>query len=167
MPSVYQRIFVPLDGSSTATRGLSEAIRLAKNQGGQLRLFHIADERVVDCGFGPGTYGSELIESARADGRKILSDAQALAKEGGMVADILLMDSMGGQIAALIIAQAKSWQADLIVMGTHGRRGISRLAMGSDAECVVRNAPVPVLLIRDLSEAYPEVPSEVPIRIHR
>jgi nucleotide-binding universal stress UspA family protein len=145
---VYQRIFVPLDGSATATRGLGEAIRLAKNQGSQLRLFHIADERVVDCGYGPGTYGSELIESARTEGHKILRDAQELAQAGGMGAEILLMESVGGQIAALIIAQAKAWPADLIVMGTHGRRGISRLAMGSDAECVVRNTPVPVLLIR-------------------
>jgi nucleotide-binding universal stress UspA family protein len=161
MPSVYQRIFVPVDGSAAATLGLSEAIRLAKNQRSQLRLFHIADERVVDCGFGPGTYGGELIESAREDGRKILSNAQALAQQGGMAPEILLMDSMGGQIAALIIAQARAWSADLIVMGTHGRRGISRLAMGSDAECVVRNAPVPVLLIRDPGEAQPEVLCDV------
>jgi len=150
---VYQRIFVPLDGSPTATRGLSEAIRLAKNQGGELRLFHIADERVLDCGFGPGTYGSALIESARDEGRKILSDAQSLAEAGGIGAEILLMDSPGGQVASLIIAQAKAWAADLIVMGTHGRRGVSRMAMGSDAECVVRNALVPVLLIRHVETA--------------
>lgn len=150
---MYQRILVPLDGSSTAARGLSEAIRLAKNQESQLRLLHIADERVVDCGFAPGTYGSKLLESARDEGRKILSNAQELAQEEGVGAEILLMDSAGEQIAPLIIEQAKTWSADLIVMGTHGRRGLSRLALGSDAECVVRNSPVPVLLIRDSAEA--------------
>jgi nucleotide-binding universal stress UspA family protein len=156
---VYQRIFVPLDGSATAAQGLSEAIRLAKSQESQLRLFHIADERVEDCGYGPGTYGSELIELARDKGRKILSDAQTLAQEQGLGAEILLMDSPGGPIAPLIIAQAKAWSADLIVMGTHGRRGLSRLAMGSDAECVVRESPVPVLLIRDSGEAHTHSPA--------
>jgi hypothetical protein len=48
----------------------------------------------------------------------------------------------------LILEQAKQWQADVIVMGTHGRRGIFRLAMGSDAEQVVRGAAIPVLLVR-------------------
>jgi nucleotide-binding universal stress UspA family protein len=145
---VYQHILVPLDGSLTSTRGLREAIRFAKDQRSQLRLFHVADERIVDCGYGPGTYGGELIESARVDGRKILGDAQALARRDGLDAETLLFESMGGPVAALIIAQAKAWPADLIVMGTHGRRGIGRLAMGSDAESVVRSTPVPVLLVR-------------------
>jgi nucleotide-binding universal stress UspA family protein len=145
---MYHRILVPLDGSLTANQGLSEAIKLAKDQRGRLRLLHIADERIVDCGYGPGTYGGELIESARVDGHKILSEAQALAQRGGLHAEALLVESMGGPVAALIIEQAKAWPADLIVMGTHGRRGFGRLAMGSDAESVVRGTPVPVLLVR-------------------
>jgi nucleotide-binding universal stress UspA family protein len=51
-------------------------------------------------------------------------------------------------VADVIVENAKKWRADLIVMGTHGRRGITRVVMGSDAEGVVRNTPVPVLLIR-------------------
>jgi len=53
----------------------------------------------------------------------------------------------------LILEQAKGWHADVIVMGTHGRRGIFRLAMGSDAEQVVRGATVPVLLVRGQAAA--------------
>jgi len=149
---VYQRILVPLDGSATATQGLSEAIRLAKDQGAELRLLHIADERVVDCGYESGTYGGELIESVRAAGRQILSDAQRLAQLAGLVAETFLAESMGGAVAPLVIAEAKAWPADLIVMGTHGRRGIGRLAMGSDAESVVRSTPVPVLLVRAIPD---------------
>jgi nucleotide-binding universal stress UspA family protein len=48
----------------------------------------------------------------------------------------------------VVVAHAKRWKADLIVMGTHGRRGINRMFMGSDAELTVRNSPVPVLLVR-------------------
>jgi len=61
----------------------------------------------------------------------------------------VLLESIGGPAADLILAQAKEWPADLIVMGTHGRRGLRRLAMGSDAEGVIRGAPVPVLLVHD------------------
>jgi nucleotide-binding universal stress UspA family protein len=59
-----------------------------------------------------------------------------------------LLESMGGRAADLIVAQANEWGAELIVMGTHGRRGLARVAMGSDAEEVVRSASVPVLLVR-------------------
>ena len=59
-----------------------------------------------------------------------------------------MIESFGGRAAEFIVAQAKKWGADLIVLGTHGRRGVKRLVMGSDAEQVVRTSPVPVLLVR-------------------
>jgi nucleotide-binding universal stress UspA family protein len=64
-----------------------------------------------------------------------------------------MVESIGGVAAELILDQAKEWHADLIVMGTHGRRGIFRLAMGSDAEQVVRGATIPVMLIRGQAAA--------------
>ena len=59
-----------------------------------------------------------------------------------------MLESIGGVPADFILAQAKGWRADLIVMGTHGRRGLVRLALGSNADLVVRGATVPVMLIR-------------------
>ncbi len=59
-----------------------------------------------------------------------------------------MLESIGGVAADFILAQAKEWKADLIVMGTHGRRGLMRLALGSNADLVVRGAAVPVMLIR-------------------
>ena len=59
-----------------------------------------------------------------------------------------MLEHFGGQAASLIVEDAKKWKADLIVLGTHGRRGIRRLVMGSDAEEIVRTSPVPVLLVR-------------------
>jgi nucleotide-binding universal stress UspA family protein len=55
---------------------------------------------------------------------------------------------MGRPAGELVIIAAKEWSADLIVCGTHGRRGLRRIVMGSDAEYIVRHAPVPILLIR-------------------
>jgi nucleotide-binding universal stress UspA family protein len=149
---MYKKILVPVDGSSTSQGGLLEAIKLAKNQGAQLRLFHMVSDRVVDCGYGSSTLGGELIASARTAGLKILSDAEVIARREGLDPQTFMVESLDGSAAASIVAQAKGWRADLIVMGTHGRKGLIRMALGSDAECVARDAPVPVLLVRDIGQ---------------
>jgi len=153
---MYKNVLVPIDGSATATRGLCEAIKFAKNQGATIRLFHMMVERVLDCGYGVGTYGAELVASAREEGQHIMAEAQRLARSEGVEPETVLVDSMGDTAAASIIEQARKWPADLIVMGTHGRHGVVRLAIGSDAECVLRKAPVPILLVRNiLQEDHP------------
>lgn len=108
---MYKQILVPIDGSDTATQGLNEAIKLARQSGASIRLVHVVSE-------------------------------------AGIKVDKVLVDAIGSQSGAAIVEQAEKWPADLIVCGTHGRRGIRRLVMGSDAEYVVRHTPVPVLLIR-------------------
>jgi len=145
---VYKNILVPVDGSKTSLSGLNEAIKVAKSQGGQLRLVHIVNEFVFDYSYSPGLYANELIESLRNAGQKTLDAMAAIVRQQGLQADCVLLESIGGPAADLIVAQAKQWPADLIVMGTHGRRGLRRLALGSDAEEVLRSAPVPVLLVR-------------------
>jgi nucleotide-binding universal stress UspA family protein len=147
---MYQKILVPIDGSETAMRGLNEAIKVAKSQGSQLRLFHIVNEFVLDYSYGAGLYGTNLIESLREGGKKIIQQAEAYVRQQGVPVDSVLLEAIGGPAADLIVAQAKEWAADLIVMGTHGRRGLRRLALGSDAEGVVRESPIPVLLVHDM-----------------
>jgi nucleotide-binding universal stress UspA family protein len=145
---MYGKILVPVDGSETSTAGLTEAIKIAKAQGSQLRLVHIVNEFILDYTYSPGTYAVNLIESLRKAGQATLDSAQTLAQRSGITPECALIESIGGAAADLILAQAQEWHADLIVMGTHGRRGLARLALGSDAEQVVRAATVPVLLIR-------------------
>lgn len=145
---MYSKILVPVDGSDTSTRGLNEAIKIAKAQGSQLRVVHIVNEFVLDYTYSPGVYAANLIESLVKSGRAVLDTAVTAAQRHGVKADSVLLESIGGAASDLILAQAKEWQADLIVMGTHGRRGFARLALGSDAEEVVRTATVPVLLVR-------------------
>ena len=145
---MYKKILVPIDGSDTSALGLSEAIKLAMNQGSAIRLVHIVDEYVLDYAYSPGLYATNVIETMRATGQSVLDKATAVVKESGVPVESVLLETIGGPAADLIVGQAKSWPADLIVIGTHGRRGLRRLAMGSDAEQVLRAAPVPVLLIR-------------------
>jgi nucleotide-binding universal stress UspA family protein len=145
---MYGKILVPVDGSETSTRGLNEAIKIAKAQGSQLRLVHIVNEFILNYTYAPGLYAENLIESLVKAGREVLDTAEKAAKREGVKADTVLIESIGGVAADLILGQAKVWQPDLIVMGTHGRRGLARLALGSDAEQVVRATTVPVMLVR-------------------
>jgi nucleotide-binding universal stress UspA family protein len=145
---MYGKILVPVDGSETSTRGLNEAIKIAKVQGSQLHLIHIVNEFILDATYSAGLFPQNLIESLVKTGRLVLDAAESAAKKEGVKVDSVLVESIGGVAADLILAQAKSWQPDLIVMGTHGRRGFTRVALGSDAEQVARAATVPVLLVR-------------------
>ena len=146
---MYQRILVPLDGSSTSKRGLGEAIALAKITQGRLRLFHVVDELsfalAMDAYSG---FAGDWLQGLRDDGRRLLDEARATAKAAGVEADTMLCDRLPGSVHEQVTAEAARWPADLIVLGTHGRRGVGRLVMGSSAENVLRYATVPVLLVR-------------------
>lgn len=145
----YKRILVPVDGSATSRLGLREALGLAKSQGARLQLVHVVDHQyMVTSGAEMGVYATDLSASLKQAGRRLLDNAEALVKRQGLTCSSVLLETAAGPAADRIVRQARKWGADLIVMGTHGRRGIRRLVMGSDAEQVLRASPVPVLLVR-------------------
>ncbi|OGA03593.1 MAG: hypothetical protein A2W68_19295 [Betaproteobacteria bacterium RIFCSPLOWO2_02_64_14] len=152
---MYRRILVPIDGSPTSMQGLKEAIRLGADQRARLHVLHVVDELIVvqslDA-FAMSNAG-DLIESLREAGRKALAEATALTRRHRVKADIRMLDSHTLRVCDVIVDEAKKWRADLIVMGTHGRRGMTRMLLGSDAEGVLRNTPVPVLLVRAVAQA--------------
>ena len=145
---MYRRILVPVDGSDTAKRGLDEAIKLAEALESELRIIHIVDDSALALNPEAGVAAAPLVEDFAENGRQILEEARALATARGAVAGIVLHENFTGRVADLIVDEAKKWGADLIVMGTHGRRGIRRAVIGSDAQGVVQAATVPVLLVR-------------------
>lgn len=102
--------------------GLNEAIKIAKAQGSQLRLVRIVNEFILDYTCSLALYASNLVESLVKAGRTVLDTAETAAQSQGVTAECVLLESIGGAAADHILAQAKEWQADLIVMGTHGRR---------------------------------------------
>lgn len=145
----YRKILVPLDGSASSNLGLREAARLATEQSATLHLVHVVDEHfVMTSGLEMATYSEELFTNLRKAGRDILRKAEALAKKLGLPVKSVLLESLTGPVADLIVREAKRARADVIVIGTHGRRGVRRLLLGSDAEEIVRSSPVPVLLVR-------------------
>ena len=145
---MYQRILVPVDGSHTATLGLQEAIRLAIDQRARMRIIHVVDELLVAQNFEGYVNAGELIDTLEASGRKALQKAVALARKHDLNVDASMFETVGGRVADVIVREARKWKADLIVMGTHGRRGFGRMVLGSDAEAVLRETRVPVLLVR-------------------
>ncbi len=160
---MYRRILVPIDGSPTSTRGLDEAIGLAKVTGGRIRLLHVLDELVFPIGFGTGaTYLDDVLPRKRLEGQRILDKGRDHAQAAGVAVDTFESECFATRISDVVCAEATAWKADLIVIGTHGRRGVGRVLLGSDAEQVVRSAPVPVLLVRAADEStVPLVPSAV------
>lgn len=166
--TIYQRILVPIDGSDTSTLGLDEAVRLAKLTGATLRVMHAIDDLsfslALDAHAGrPGEWLRELHQEAT----KLLDGAVRAATEAGVKAEGILREGFNDRIADVVAAEAKSWQADLIVLGTHGRRGLQRLMLGSDAEAILRSAPVPVLLVRPRAPVPEQAEkSAEPTRLH-
>lgn len=146
---MYQRILVPLDGSSTAERGMREAIRLASHTKGLLLFLHVLDDYTTLVEMSSTAMYDEMLKDLRRFGLDVLANAKRSAEEASVHAETLLREVAGKRVADVIVEQAGQHACDLIVMGTHGRRGISRLTLGSDAELVVRCSPVPVLLVRD------------------
>ena len=145
---MYQKILVPIDGSTTAALGLAEAIKLAQNQQATIRLIHVVNELMVMASYEGTIYSGELIEALRNSGQRILDKAQQQVVAAGVVVEGELLEAHGGQAGNTIVNDAEKSHADIIVLGTHGRRGLSRIVMGSDAEQVVRLTKIPVLLVR-------------------
>jgi nucleotide-binding universal stress UspA family protein len=145
---MYRRILVPVDGSATSKLGLRHALGLAKDQHARIRVVNVLD----DLALAPMLDGypvdiTMLIDSMKASGDKALDEAIGLAQKAGVKAERAMVEGRGHLVSDTILADAKKFRADVIVMGTHGRRGLNRLLMGSDAERVLRESHVPVLLI--------------------
>jgi nucleotide-binding universal stress UspA family protein len=147
---MYNRILAAIDGSETSSRACSEAINLAADQKARLRLLHVISYAYVTAVLGAGATG-ELMRRLREDGQEVLKAAEGPARSSGLEVEPRLFEHHSTQIGEGIIEDAQHWQADLIVMGTHGRRGFARAVLGSDAEFVIRHASVPVLLVRKIA----------------
>lgn len=144
---LYKRILVPVDGSTTSNAGLKEAVRLAKNQHAKLRLLNVVDEMIVFNTPDGGINVEPILNALKRGGKRILRKSEKAALAQGVRPESELWESAGVRVAQVIVERARRWRADLIIMGTHGRRGVNRMLLGSDAELVVRNASVPVLLV--------------------
>ncbi len=146
---MYDRILVPIDGSPTSERALAEAAGLARLCSATLRLLHVMDPLMHITGYErPEVFVREIEPALRKAAQDLLAKARDRVADERVKVETALVDSVGQRVSDIILDQAAAWPADLIVIGTHGRRGVDRVLMGSDAEQVARRSPVPVLLVR-------------------
>lgn len=145
---MYRRILVPVDGSSAAERGVQEAIRLAGTLQARLLFLHVLDDyRMLQEMTTQGSLDA-MLRDLRQAGLDVLAQARQAAGHERVHCETLMREVAGRRVADVIVDQVGQHHCDLLVIGTHGRRGFARLALGSDAEQVVRLSPVPVLVVR-------------------
>jgi len=149
---MYRRILVAVDGSETSNLALEHALQLAKDQRAQVRIVHAVESLHQLVALSGGTFFDidELLDSLRREGKRVLEASLERAKAFGVDAETAVLEAKDpvDRTAQILVQEARNWDADLIVVGTHGRSGFDRLFLGSVAETVLRSASVPVLLVR-------------------
>ena len=152
---MYNHILVAVDGSDTSNLALREAIKLARDQQALLRLVHVVDESPAYMAIDNSTIQdpelmAEVKKALHEAGQNVLAASAAVVREAGIEAETVLkvVETIGPRICDAIEEEAVGWPADIIVIGTHGRRGFRRLLLGSVAEGVARITTKPVLLVR-------------------
>lgn len=147
---LYQHLLVPSDGTQLSAKALSQAITLAKALGATLTLLHVQPPLPVPLvGMGdmldPATVDS-LSRTAAMETERILEEAKAAGAQAGLEIQTEVMKQDLPYRA--IVEAAKRHGCDLIVMASHGRKGLSGLLLGSETQRVLLHAPIPVLVVR-------------------
>lgn len=146
---MYSRLLVPLDGSPTAQLAVDHAAALARLSGASIVLLHIIEETKHGNGYErPRIYIEEVRPRFLAAGQALLDEVAGRLRQDGLAVETVLLEGNGERVSEIIARQAESSRSDIVILGTHGRRGVDRLLLGSDAEQVARLAPVPVMLVR-------------------
>lgn len=143
---MFKRILMPTDGSASSERAISEGLKLAKLAGAEVTFIH-ALENPLASGYVPAaamSYSAELYDDLRSAATEILEDAVEMAKRAGVEARGVLAEDVEPEEA---IRRAEA-DHDLVVIGTHGRRGFNRFMFGSVAEGALRRSSVPYLVVR-------------------
>lgn len=146
--ATFQKILVAIDDHEHSQAPLNAAIQLARGLGATLRLAHVAEVPVPKASSAQEL--GEMEKALRADSDALLQTLAQVAAEQGVEADTayLKIDTMKDSIAERLAEEATAWGADLLVSGTHGRKGILRWMAGSVSESLLRLSPVPVLVVR-------------------
>ncbi|WP_077562227.1 universal stress protein [Polaromonas sp. C04] len=145
---MFTNILVPFDGSSTAERALRLAIGMAGQEHAKLTLFYVLNENVAmgDMQMAPPSLYRSHLEGLRRRGNEVLEQARIIASSAGVEPRLILCETAVRRAAEAICEEATKGY-DVVVIGTHGRRGLQKLVLGSDAEAVSRTCIIPVILV--------------------
>jgi nucleotide-binding universal stress UspA family protein len=146
---MYERIMVAVDGSQAARCALDEAVKLAQAMRAEVLAVCVVAHlpQMVDIGGGLAE-DSRVSQAVTDAATNALGEARELFAGKHVVGTVRAIDSYGESIAQVLTRAASEFDADLIVMGTHGRTGVKRLLLGSVAESLLRETTVPLLLMK-------------------
>jgi nucleotide-binding universal stress UspA family protein len=150
--SIFHRILVPVDGSPPADGAVTLALRLADDHAAEITFCSIVNSNSVasESAF-VGADPTPIVEALEADGARLVAEATEKARAAGVASKTQV--SHADSPVEGILGVALSHKADLIVMGSHGWSGLSRLVLGSTTEGVLRQSLVPVLVVREVAGA--------------
>jgi nucleotide-binding universal stress UspA family protein len=143
--TVFKKILVPIDGSDTSDKAMRTALDLTRDALGTVRFVHVIDD---DRHLTSYELSGDLRTYAHNNARELLQKAMDAASAMGVNAESHVVDKPYQRLGESVANEAADWGADLVVIGTHGRRGLGRLLLGSGAEQVLRLSGVPVLVVR-------------------
>lgn len=144
---LFKRILVPVDGSRYSLNAVCMAARLCRIHDSDMRIFHVIDDSLLDQLTRFSNKGRASIrEELRRNAQAFLGDMQCEMHEQIIAtSEPIIREGIPHEV---ILDEAKSWNADLIVMGKLGRRGISHILLGSVAERVIEFSDIPVLVVK-------------------
>ena len=146
---MYSRIMVAVDGSETSMYALKQAVELARNFSAKLRIVHVVDMSWLPIGPELAIDTMALSAARRSAGEKIISATHEAIQQAGLETETALIETETPtqNVAEAIAQEASRWPAELLVMGTHGRRGFQRFTLGSVTEKTARLCTEPLLLV--------------------
>jgi nucleotide-binding universal stress UspA family protein len=142
---LFKKILVPIDGSDTSDKAMRTALDKAREALGTVRFVHVMED---DRYWISDAFSADLRSYGEKQAQELLQNAMDAARGMGVNAQSQVLDKRGQRLGESVADEATNWGADLVVLGTHGRRGLGRMLLGSGAEQVIRLSPVPVLVVR-------------------
>lgn len=144
---MFKHILVPVDGSSTSMLAVSKAAELAKAFGSAVTAVYVIDPYPFTGVGADFAYGqAQYLSAATAEANAALEAVKQAMQEVGVA--VTLVVGEGHAVHDGVVRALESTGADLVVMGSHGRRGLERLMLGSVAQRVLSAVHVPVLVVR-------------------
>ncbi|CAN7782472.1 universal stress protein [Caballeronia sp. LjRoot34] len=147
---MYRNILIAVDGSESSKRALLQAVHMANAGYEKITAVYVLDRSAMLM-YAANSNQFAIVDTLRHDGERVLADAQAVMAEHGLKCDVEVAetDNISECVADCLLRSAERHGADLVVMGTHGRRGVRRMITGSIAERFLRFSCCPVLLVRE------------------
>lgn len=145
---MFKHILVPVDGSSTSLQAVAKAAEMAKAFGSEVTAVYVLDPYPFTGVGADFAYGqAQYLSAATAEANKALEEVNKVMTDAGVAVKTLVGE--GHAVHEGIARVCENVGADLIVMGSHGRRGLEKLVLGSVAQRVLQTVRVPVLVVRD------------------